>query len=300
MTPVETHIHPLDLEAYADGRLDRDPARKEAVEAYLDGRPEERERIRAYRTIANRIRVEYQSVLDEPVPARLTEALARDGNPPAHRTLRRLALAASLVLAAGIGGWTAGHFGLFGAGTDGPDVRAIVAAHHDAMISGAAEVADAARTSRGPAMTGEPQLAMPAPDLSELGYRLERTAAYEDDSAKRTLLFYRDGDGDAITLVLERPILTAQGAPVVKESGGVQNAYWTDSGLTVVVVGERVERILPTVQAAVDRALQRLDGADPATQPLGAPLMAGDQPSAAGEPAPDTLAPADEPLIQVQ
>ena len=63
-----------DLQAYADGRLPE--ARRAAVEAWLTTRPDEAERIAAYRRLANEVRAAYDSMIAEPVPERLTQAAA--------------------------------------------------------------------------------------------------------------------------------------------------------------------------------------------------------------------------------
>ena len=62
-------ISEAELQAYADGRLP--PARLAAVEAWLAARPEEAERIAAYRRLAQEVRGAYDNLLSEPVPERL-------------------------------------------------------------------------------------------------------------------------------------------------------------------------------------------------------------------------------------
>lgn len=78
-----------DLQAYVDGRLA--PARRAVVDGWLAARPEEAERVAAYRRLSGEVRAAYQAMLSEPVP----EGLARFGAP--GRRLRRVALAAAWV-----------------------------------------------------------------------------------------------------------------------------------------------------------------------------------------------------------
>jgi len=86
-----------DLQAYVDGRLA--PERRAWVEAWLAGRPEEAERVAAYRRLSGEVRAAYRAMLAEPVPAGLARMAAARGRP-----LRRIALAAAwVVLGAAIG-----------------------------------------------------------------------------------------------------------------------------------------------------------------------------------------------------
>ncbi|HET7198387.1 MAG TPA: anti-sigma factor [Burkholderiales bacterium] len=78
-----------DLQAYVDGRLE--PSRRTVIEAWLAARPEEAERVAAYRRLGGEVRAAYQAMLDEPLP----QGLARLGG---RRPLaRRIALAAAWV-----------------------------------------------------------------------------------------------------------------------------------------------------------------------------------------------------------
>lgn len=59
-----------DLHAFADGQLD--PARRTQVEAWLAAHPEHKASVDAWRAQADLLHGAYDSVLDEPVPARLS------------------------------------------------------------------------------------------------------------------------------------------------------------------------------------------------------------------------------------
>lgn len=82
-------VSEAELQAYVDGRLDAE--RRSAVEAWLAARPEEAERVAAYRRLSGEVRAAYQAMLAEPVPP----GLARLGAP--HGRLRQFALAAAWV-----------------------------------------------------------------------------------------------------------------------------------------------------------------------------------------------------------
>jgi anti-sigma factor RsiW len=92
----ELPIGEADLQAYVDGRLE--PERRAAVEAWLAARPEDAERIAAYRRLAHEVRAAYDTLVAEPVPPHLARAIAR------RRWRRRAAVAAGwLLVGAAIG-----------------------------------------------------------------------------------------------------------------------------------------------------------------------------------------------------
>ncbi len=88
-----------DLHAYVDGLLPE--SRRAEIEAYLAARPEEAERLQAYRNQNDALRKLFNPVLSEPVPARLNAA-------PRRRSGMLQQLAAGLAIAFfGCGaGWT--------------------------------------------------------------------------------------------------------------------------------------------------------------------------------------------------
>ena len=90
-----------DLQAYADGRLPE--PRRAAVEAWLATRPDEAERVAAYRRLAYEVRSAYDSMMSEPVPERLARAA-----PPRTPLRRMAAVFGGVVLGIAIGapaGW---------------------------------------------------------------------------------------------------------------------------------------------------------------------------------------------------
>ena len=90
-----------ELQAYADGLLPAE--RRAAVEAWLAARPDEAERIAAYRRLALEVRAAYDTMLSEPVPERLALVASR------RAPWRRRAVAAGWLVAGAaigaVGGW---------------------------------------------------------------------------------------------------------------------------------------------------------------------------------------------------
>ena len=285
MTKDDSRIDELDLQAYADGRLDRDPHRKAVVEAYLDENPAEQERVRSYRIIGEQIRAAYREPLDEPVPQRFADLLMADDSGAAARRRPSIAATAALVFVAAFGGWLAGNEGL-NTRHASPDVSDVVE-NHRAELDRAPDfrrevvAASPATSSRKPET-----LVIEAPDLNEIGYSLDRTESAELADAYRTTLFYRDREGDVITLVLERPKEPADTAPTIDRDEDLQSAHWRDGALRVVAVGDRIEPNIDKIRSAVDQAFQKIEKAAPPKLPLGAPFMAEDSTRSLGGGAP--------------
>jgi len=96
----ELHVDEAELQAYADGRLPSQ--RRVAVEAWLAARPEEAERIAAYRRLGQEVRAAYEAMLSDPVPERLARAAARV---PLRRIAAVVAWLALGALLGAVGGW---------------------------------------------------------------------------------------------------------------------------------------------------------------------------------------------------
>jgi anti-sigma factor RsiW len=97
----DTGITEADLHAYVDGRLAA--SRRTEVESWLAARPEEAERIAAYRRLGEELRARYEPVLAEPIPPKLMRA---SQTRPRWRAAALAAACAGIGLAVGaLGGW---------------------------------------------------------------------------------------------------------------------------------------------------------------------------------------------------
>src|SRR6267378_1712961 len=100
---TERTVTEADLQAYADGRLGVE--RRAEVESWLAARPEDAERVAAYRRLGDALRAAYDPVLAEPVPQQLEAAATRR---PRARRIATIAgwIALGAVLGA-LAGWEA-------------------------------------------------------------------------------------------------------------------------------------------------------------------------------------------------
>jgi hypothetical protein len=92
-----------ELHVYVDGELPAD--RREAVETWLAGHPEDAARVAAWRAQAEAIRARYGDVVNEPIPDRLTLDRITRGRRSWAAVAAAAAIAAFLI--GGVAGWMA-------------------------------------------------------------------------------------------------------------------------------------------------------------------------------------------------
>ena len=100
---TESTVTEADLQAYADGRLGAE--RGAEVESWLATRPEDAERVAAYRRLGEALRAAYDPVLAEPVPQQLEAAATR--RPRARRIATIAGWIALGALLGALAGWEA-------------------------------------------------------------------------------------------------------------------------------------------------------------------------------------------------
>lgn len=105
--PNKPHcVTEAELQAYVDGALT--PARHAEIADYLALRPSEARRLRSYSEQNQALRVRFNGLLEEAVPARLHTLRPRRMRRLAARwapMLQRLALGLMIALAGAVGGW---------------------------------------------------------------------------------------------------------------------------------------------------------------------------------------------------
>lgn len=101
-SPPPSPVTEAELQAYVDGQL---PAARQAeIAAYLAQRPEESQRVAAYRAQRQALRRLFDAVLDEPLPARVLRA-ASPASARRSPWLQGIAAGLALVLIGGVAGW---------------------------------------------------------------------------------------------------------------------------------------------------------------------------------------------------
>jgi anti-sigma factor RsiW len=224
---MKTPISEVDLQAYADNRLDA--ARATQVEAWLVSHPRERERIEQWRRQSAQLHRAYDAVLDLPVPPHLV--------PPErafHRVpLRRLASVAWLVA-----GCVAGY--VFRAEMATPDTYVVA----QESLPRRAAVAHAVYTPevRHPVEVGADQQAhlvawlskrlgapLKPPDLQGAGYKLVGGRLLPGTSGGVAQFMYEDAGHQRLTLYVQPKSSSAQDAAFrYAREDGIDVFYWIE------------------------------------------------------------------------
>ncbi len=223
-----------ELHAFIDGELDRADTLR--VAAAIERDDELAHEVAAFKADKARLQQVYKQLLAEPIPAAWIDMIERS---VARRRLRLLptvalpralmALAASLVLI--IGGLLA-YRGL-DRGPGDALVAEAIAAHTGTMASPAA----AALPDAGAVLSRTLGLALKAPDLSKMGYVLERVDVYAAAPGGAAVkLDYRGQDNRHFTLYL-RPSPGTPRFDMLRE-GGSRICIWQDDVLSTIMVGE--------------------------------------------------------------
>jgi anti-sigma factor RsiW len=247
-------IGEIDLHAYVDGQLDA--ARRAEVEAYLAAHPEAAATVQHLRAQLHALHMSYDSVLNEPIPLRLTNALRP--RPWAGGIAAGIAwLACGLVA-----GWFA-HARL----TPTRPVTSVTTFAKEALVAHALYVAEQRHPVEVPAEQEahlvawlSKRLDMPirAPNLQPVGFSLLGGRLLPGDEGPLAQLMYQSARGERLTLTVKRA--TAPVAEVgfkVIEQRGTSVFYWIDRDYGYALSGGIDKSRLLAVAQAVEAQLRR-------------------------------------------
>lgn len=234
--------HPIteaELHAYADGHLPT--SRQIEIEAWLATRPDEVERLRAYREQNRALHALFDSVAHEAIPERLRDAAIRLPHTAQSRwSLQRFAAGIAFALIGGAAGWSL-HAGLqpeqYQASARQPNAQ-LAHLPHRAAVAHVVYSPDVRR----PVEIGadqEEQLVtwlskrldakIRAPKLGTLGYELIGGRLLPGNSGPVAQFMYHDASGQRLTLYVsnENSMNTDTGFRFAQE-GSVNVLYWID------------------------------------------------------------------------
>jgi anti-sigma factor RsiW len=197
----ERPVSEAELQAYADGRLPS--ARLAAVEAWLAARPDEAERIAAYRRLAQEVRGAYDSMLSEPVPERLRHAARR--RLPWGRIAAVLAWVSLGIAVGGPAGWYAKRERMAQAAPDAMVLarRAAVAhAVYSPEVRHPVEVGADDEQHLVTWLSKRLGAKVRAPKLDEVGMSLVGGRLLPGDSGPVALFMYQSQNGRRLTLYM--------------------------------------------------------------------------------------------------
>ncbi|MCU0971005.1 MAG: anti-sigma factor [Gammaproteobacteria bacterium] len=240
-----------ELHAFVDGALPE--GRRAEVEAYLATHPDEAARLEAYHRQSEALHLQYDAVLDEPVPERLRLA-AR----PRRRPLLRAAAAAAWLAVGAAAGWLA-------RGVEPPPVPRTAAIARDAALAHAVYAPEV----RHPVEVGADQEQhlvawlskrlggeVRPPQLTEFGYQLVGGRLLPADVGPAAQFMYQDGAGHRLTLYVRTDAGdNPETAFRFVQEGKVRIFYWVDGPFGYALSGEMEREPLLRAANSVYRQL---------------------------------------------
>jgi anti-sigma factor RsiW len=252
-----------DLHAYVDGELSE--ARHAEIAAWLDEHPEEAIRVESYRDQKQSLRMLFDPVLDEPLPAQL-KTLA---NPPAAKrtrylspwSLQRIAASFAIAFVGGMAGWFAHehyrpaaqtaqlsplpHQAAIAHVVFSPDVKRPVeigAEHEDQLITW---------------LSKRLGTAVRPPRLGTLGYELIGGRLLPGNSGPVAQFMYHDASGQRLTLYVSTEQTTNRNTAFrFSQEGPVNVFYWIDGKFGYAISAGMPKNELARVATAVYEQFQ--------------------------------------------
>lgn len=231
-----------DIHMALDGELPGEE--RVAYDAWLEANPEMKAKSARYIADRAALRAALAGVMDEPVPAKLRQAVLGEApaRAPAWRSRWWLSAAAAAVLmVGGLGGYVAGVDGI-GRINESDDQLAeqAIAAHviYAAEKRHAVEVPASEKDHLQTWLSNRVGLKLVAPDLAAEGFQLVGGRLLPaGDQGKAAMLLYEDAKGERISL-----FVTAESSQTTKgtysaEADGPEAVYWLDKGYGCAVVG---------------------------------------------------------------
>lgn len=234
-------ITEADLQAYVDGRLAE--GRRADIEAYLAARPQDAERISAYRRQHEELHKLFDPVMDEPLPQRIADAGQSKAAGWSRIPLMRIAASAAWIGLGTLLGWNLREV---------PATQSSVAPEQRASrVSGLQPVAFAHRAALAHA-TFAPEKRHPVevaadqeahlvqwlsnrlgkevhpPSLTEQGYSLVGGRLLPGETGPAAQFMYEDPRGARLTLYLKTEAKGTDTAFRFIEENGVSVFYWVD------------------------------------------------------------------------
>ena len=273
--PPPAPVTEADLHAYVDRQLT--PEREGEVQAYLQSRPEEAQRVQTYRRQKRDLHALFDPVLDEPVPDRLKLMAA----PRTHWSLQRLAVSVAIAVVSGALGWSL-HGGIgAGAGSgllaqrqasaqlvamDGFVQRAAIAhAVYSPEQRRPVEVSAAQEDQLVAWLSKRMEAPVKPPHLQALGYSLEGGRLLPGGQGPVGQFMYHDGNGARLTLYVSREVgdvasggkggANQDTAFRFSQQGKINVFYWVDGSFGYALSADADKAELARVSAEVYRQL---------------------------------------------
>ncbi len=249
MTDPKIPVTEDELHAFVDDELPTE--RRADVEAWLKAHPDDAERVRSWRGMADLLHARYDAVADEPVPQRLElERLTRQSQ---SRPWMYGAVAAALAafVAGGSVGWLAR-----GASASSPNFQTFALEALDAHrtyvveVRHPVEVEGSERAHLQQWLSKRVGYAIKAPDLDSSGLKLVGGRLLPGPDAPAAFFMYETASGERFTLYTSRAKAdTTSMHYASQDQDGAM--FWADKGVGYVVSGTSDKARLNTVARAI-------------------------------------------------
>jgi anti-sigma factor RsiW len=222
-----------ELHAYVDDELPAE--RRGDVEAWLTAHPDDAERVRSWRAMAEMLHARYDAVADEPVPARLAiERLARAPRKWVYGTIAATLLA---FVGGGGAGWLARGGYAAPSVFQNFTVEALDAHRlYVVEVRHPVEVPGSERAHLQQWLTKRCGWAVLAPELSATGLKLVGGRLLPGPDGPASFLMYESASGERFTVYTARAATeTTQMRYAKQDNDGA--LFWADRGVGYVVSG---------------------------------------------------------------
>src|SRR6476646_3279538 len=239
-----------ELHAYVDNELPAE--RRGDVEAWLATHPDDAERVRSWRAMADALHARYDAVADEPIPKRLEiERLVRQ---PRRWIYGEIAAALVAFIAGGGVGWLA--HGVAASPSTFPNFTLDALDAHRLYVVEVrhpVEVPGSERAHLQQWLTKRCGWDVRAPELAAAGLKLVGGRLLPGPSGPAAFLMYESATGERFTVYTAKA--NAETTQMRYEAAGGDNAlFWADRGVGYVVSGSADRgRLTQIAQAVYDQ-----------------------------------------------
>lgn len=245
-------ISERELHAYADGRLDA--WRRAEVEAWLDGHPEMRQAVAAWRIQSEQMHRAFDPVMDAPLPARLIEA-ARPS--PRLPRLRLAAVIAWLAIGGVVGYVVRGHAPpSIPPSASLPRQAALAHAVFSPEVRHPVEVGAAEETHLVAWLSKRLGAELKPPRLTVQGFELVGGRLLPGEAGPVAQFMYQDARGQRLTLYVRKDAQqSGETAFRYARENGIGVFYWLDGRFGYALSGEMEKPDLLRIATAVYQQL---------------------------------------------
>lgn len=246
-------ISEQELHAYADGRLDA--GRRAEVEAWLHEHPQLRQAVAEWRLQGEALHRAFDPVLDEPVPARLTETVRASRRMPPLR----LAAAVAWLAVGGVVGYAVRNYLPVAATPSSaslPRQAALAHAVFSPEVRHPVEVGAAEETHLVAWLSKRLGAELKPPRLSAQGFELVGGRLLPGEAGPVAQFMYQDARGQRLTLYVQRDAQDSRETAFrYARENGIGVFYWLDGRFGYALSGEMDKPNLLRIATAVYQQL---------------------------------------------